>query len=241
MPRGSDDDDGDSGKARWLTTYGDAMTLLLVFFVLLLSMSTINPETFQIVISSFQGAVGVLEGGKTMTPAEMMDMGINVHELSEAETTVSQNIPQEVEKMLQVEEEDATVRKDERGIVIQITNKLLFDRGQVDLTREGREFLSSVSTLLTAPGLNERQVRVEGHTDKIPTENYQSNWQISALRATNVVEVLTREYGVDPARLSAVGFSSHRPIATNETEEGRAKNRRVEIVILREDIETNEQ
>lgn len=237
MPRDTDDDGGGDGKARWLTTYGDAMTLLLVFFVLLLSMSTINPETFQIVISSFQGAVGVLEGGKTMTPAQLMDMGINVHELSEAETTVSQNIPKEVEEMLQVEEDNATVRRDERGIVIQITSKLLFDRGQVELTTGGQEFLSSVATLLQAPGLSERQVRVEGHTDNIPTENFRSNWQISALRATNVVEVLTREYEVKPSRLSAVGFGQYRPIATNDTAEGRADNRRVEIVILRDDID----
>jgi len=240
MPRDNDDDGGD-GKARWLTTYGDAMTLLLVFFVLLLSMSTINPETFQIVISSFQGAVGVLEGGKTMTPAKMMDMGINVHELSEAETTVNQNIPKEVEEMLQVEQDNATVRRDERGIVIQITNKLLFDRGQIELTQGGQEFLGSVSNLLKAPGLNQRQVRIEGHTDNIPTENYESNWQISALRATNVVEVLTEAYDVEPSRLSAVGFGQHRPIATNDNEEGRGENRRVEVVILREDIESNEQ
>lgn len=240
MPRGDDDDGGDDGKARWLTTYGDAMTLLLVFFVLLLSMSTINPQTFQIVISSFQGAVGVLEGGKTMTPAEMMDMGINVHELSEAETTVSQNIPKEVEKILQVDEESARVRRDERGLVIQVTNKLLFAQGQVELTEEGIEFLESVATLLKAPSLNERQLRVEGHTDTVPTESYDSNWEISSLRATNVVEILTGQYEVDPSRLSAVGFGPHRPIASNENEEGRAENRRVEIVILRDDIETDD-
>lgn len=237
MPRGDDDDGGDDGQARWLTTYGDAMTLLLVFFILLLSMSTINPQTFQVVISSFQGAVGVLEGGRTLTPAELMNMGINVHELSEATTTVTENVPQEVEQMLQVSEEEAEIQRDERGIVIQITNKLLFDRGQIQLTQEGVEFLEQVALLLEADGIQSRKVRIEGHTDDIPTDNYTSNWEISSLRATNVVETLIGEYEIDPARLSAVGFSSTRPVASNDTEEGRAENRRVEIVILREDLD----
>lgn len=237
MPRGDDDDDGGDGQARWLTTYGDAMTLLLVFFVLLLSMSTINPQTFRVVISSFQGAVGVLEGGRTLTPARLMNMGINVHELSEARTTVSQSVPKEVEQMLQVSEENAKVRQEERGIVIQVTNKLLFDRGQVQLTDKGIEFLEQVAMLLKASGLQSRKVRVEGHTDNIPTESYSSNWEISVLRASNVVEVFVNQYQIDPSRLSAVGFGPTRPIASNDTEEGRQTNRRVEIVILREDIE----
>ena len=91
--------------------------------------------------------------------------------------------------------------------------------------------------LLKAGGIQARNVRVEGHTDNIPTDNYTSNWEISVLRASNVVETFVNEYQVDPARLSAVGFSSTRPVASNETEEGRAQNRRVEIVILREDLE----
>lgn len=239
MPR-DDDDDGGGGEARWLTTYGDAMTLLLVFFVLLLSMSTINPQTFQVVISSFQGAVGVLEGGKTLTPAKLMDMGINVHELSQAETTVSENIPKEVEQMLEVEDKEAQVRQDERGIVIQVTNQLLFGEGQVELTEEGRTFLGNVATLIQAPSLEDRQLRVEGHTDTIPAESYDSNWQISVLRSSNVVETFVNEYGIDPNRMSAVGFGPYRPIATNETPEGRSENRRVEIVILRDDIENQQ-
>lgn len=238
MPRGDDGGDDGGDDAKWLTTYGDAMTLLLVFFVLLLSMSTINPQTFKVVISSFQGAVGVLEGGRTLTPAKLMNMGINVHELSEAQSTVSENVPQEIEKMLQVEEEQAKVRQEERGIVIQVTNKLLFDRGQIQLTQDGVEFLEQVAMLLKAEGLQSRKVRVEGHTDNIPTENYSSNWEISVLRATNVVETFINEYNVDPARLSAVGFGSTRPVASNETEAGRQKNRRVEIVILRDDVDT---
>lgn len=234
-----DNGGGDDPGSRWLTTYGDAMTLLLVFFVLLLSMSTIDPETFHVVISSFQGAVGVFDAGRTLTPGELMDMGINVHELSEAETTVSENIPRNVKNKLHEKMSKATVREDERGLVIQITDQLLFDPGQTSLTPEGRTYLENVSEFLNSPGVRQRQVRVEGHTDSVPTEQYSSNWEISVLRAKNVVERLIN-IGVQPNRLSAVGFGATRPIASNDTPESRAKNRRVQIVILREDL-TREQ
>lgn len=234
------DDEADCSEFLWLTTYGDAMTLLLTFFVLLLSMSTINPQTFHVVISSFQGAVGVFEGGKTLTPAELMNMGINVHEMSEAETTVSENIPKEVENLLQTDAESATIRKDERGLVIQVTDRLLFEPGQVEIRQQGRTFLRRLSRLLKHPSVRERQLRVEGHTDNIEPDNFSSNWELSVLRATSVVEILQRENNVSPNRLSAVGFGSTRPIASNETEDGRSENRRVEIVILRDDIQNNE-
>lgn len=231
-----DDNGGDDAGSRWLTTYGDAMTLLLVFFVLLLSMSTINPETFHVVISSFQGAVGVFKAGKTLTPGELMDMGVNVHELSEAQTTTAQQIPEQVQKELQREMSEATIRKDERGLVIQITDKLLFPPGDVQLSPEGRQYLSNVAEFLRAPGVAERKLRVEGHTDNRSPGSYSSNWTISVLRASNVVEQLSAE-GISGSRLSAVGFGSTRPVASNGTEQGRAKNRRVEIVVLRDDVQ----
>ncbi len=227
----------DGGESRWLTTYGDAMTLLLTFFVALLSMSTIEEESFQIAISSFQGAVGIFEAGKTMAPGELMDMGINVYELSEAQTTISEDIPRQIENMMEMEQENATIRQDERGIIIQVTDQLLFDRGQVEITPGGKEFLETVSLLLKAPQFRDRQLRIEGHADNIPPTRYDSNWEISVLRATSVVEYLL-ENNISSDRLSAVGFGATRPIADNDTEEGRAKNRRVEIVILREDIQT---
>lgn len=232
--------DADCSEFLWLTTYGDAMTLLLTFFVLLLSMSTINPQTFHVVISSFQGAVGVFEAGKTLSPGELMNMGINVHEMGEAQTTVSENIPREMESLLQTKVESATIRKDERGLVIQITDRLLFEPGQTDIKEEGREFLGRLSRLLKHPTIRDRQLRVEGHTDDISPEEYSSNWRISVLRSSRVVEILQQENGISPDRLSAVGYGPTRPIASNETEEGRAKNRRVEIVILRDDIQNSD-
>jgi len=234
------EEEHDCSEFLYLTTYGDAMTLLLVFFVLLLSMSTIEPETFHVVISSFQGAVGVFEAGRTVVPEELMDAGINVHEMSEAETTVSEQIPREVENLMDSQVETATIREDERGLVIQITDRLLFEPGQVSITEEGEAFLTRLARLLKHPDLQARQLRVEGHTDNVEPAEFESNWEISVLRSSSVVEKFVREDGLSPNRLSAVGFGATRPIASNDTEEGRAQNRRVEIVILRDDIENED-
>ncbi|MGM0380897.1 MAG: OmpA/MotB family protein [bacterium] len=232
-----DDNGDDGGESRWLTTYGDAMTLLLTFFVALLSMSTIEEESFQLTISSFRGAVGFLNAGRTLAPGELMDMGINVHELSEAETTVAENIPRDIEQMAEAEAE-ASVEQDERGIVIQVTDQLLFESGQVELTPAGRTFLSRVAQFLSASRFQDRAIRIEGHTDNVPPTNYASNWEISVLRSTNVVRHFVERENLPPQRFSAVGFGQTRPIASNETEEGRAQNRRVEIVLLRDDIQS---
>ena len=233
---GDDNDSGEAGESRWLTTYGDAMTLLLTFFVALLSMSTIEEEAFQITISAFQGAVGFLDAGRTLAPGELMDMGINVHELSEAETTIAEHIPRDIEQMMEAEQ-DMQVERDERGIVIQVTDQLLFELGQVELTGEGREFLSRIALFLGAPRFRDRGVRVEGHTDNVPAAQYTSNWEVSVLRATNVVQHFVENEDLSPDRFSAVGFGETRPVASNETEAGRAENRRVEIVLLRDDIQ----
>ncbi|MFB6354930.1 MAG: flagellar motor protein MotB, partial [bacterium] len=145
--------------------------------------------------------------------------------------------PSEIESFLQTESKEMVKRKDERGIVIQITNRLLFEPGQVELSEEGQQVIERLSGILKHPGLAGRQIRVEGHTDNQSPEDYESNWQISVLRSSNVVELMINEFGMQPSRLSAVGFGSTRPISSNEMEKGRAQNRRVEIVILREDVE----
>ncbi len=234
-------DDAAKKEARWLTTYGDAMTLLLTFFVLLFTMSTIDPEIFRITISSFQGAVGVMDSGRTLTPAELLEMGVDIEELSADVETIQEEMPVELADQLDADEiEMVEVEQRERGIVIQVTDRLLFDLGEAELTPGGRDFLQRISLLLNAPDYRERQIRVEGHTDDLPTARYSSNWELSVLRAKNVVEEFEQNVGISPGRLSAVGFGETRPVASNETEEGRAQNRRVSIVLLREDLDPDD-
>ncbi len=237
----SNEDDAAKKEARWLTTYGDAMTLLLTFFVLLFTMSTLDLEVFRITISSFQGAVGVMDSGRTLTPAELLEMGVDIEELSTADEIVQEDMPVELADQLTVDEtEMIEVEQRERGLVIQVTDMLLFNLGEVRLSPEGRNFLQRISLLLNAPDYRGRQIRVEGHTDNLPTGRYSSNWELSVLRAKNVVEEFEQNVGIAPGRLSAVGFGETRPVASNETEAGRAENRRVSIVLLREDLEPDD-
>ena len=127
----------------------------------------------------------------------------------------------------------------ERGVVIHFTDRVLFDLGKAELKPEAKEVLQLVAQELKAwPN----HIRVEGHTDNLPirTAPYPSNWELSTARATEVLRYLIDVGGLAPERMSAAGYGEYRPIAPNDSEEGRAKNRRVDIVLLRSGLEVSE-
>ncbi len=121
-----------------------------------------------------------------------------------------------------------------RGVVITLTSDILFDSGKADIKPEAYPILDKVAEILKYK-IADRNVGVEGHTDNQPIKysHWKSNWELSTARAVNVVHYLIKK-GVPPQRLTAIGYGEYRPIADNSTEEGRRKNRRVEIVILPE-------
>ena len=121
---------------------------------------------------------------------------------------------------------------EERGLVVSIEDTLLFDSGSAVITPHAQAIIAKISTVL-APVPN--YIKVEGHTDNLPihTQQFPSNWELSVLRATNVVQLLISPGGISPDRLSATGYGEYRPVATNATEAGRSRNRRVDLVILR--------
>jgi chemotaxis protein MotB len=121
-------------------------------------------------------------------------------------------------------------RQDERGLVFSVASENLFGPSSADLTPESRRILEKVADELKK---TDRLVRVEGHTCNLKPRTYPSNWELSMDRAVRVVKFLVAE-GVDPERVSAVGFGPYRPVASNRTEEGRRKNRRVEIILLKQ-------
>jgi len=130
-------------------------------------------------------------------------------------------------------------RMEERGLVISLGEGGFFDSGSDELKPEGRELLDSLAEQLLASG---NQIRVEGHTDNVPikTTRFPSNWELSTARATTIVSYLVRRFGFKPDQLSAAGYGEFRPIAANDTLEGRARNRRVDIVILTASTAKNE-
>lgn len=119
-------------------------------------------------------------------------------------------------------------------LTLSMVEKILFDSGSADIKKEGKKVLDRVVEILK--NVKDRQINIEGHTDNVPisprlAQKFPTNWELSTARATNVVRYL-QEKGIDPALLSATGYAEYRPVAPNDTEEGRAKNRRIEIVLV---------
>jgi chemotaxis protein MotB len=123
------------------------------------------------------------------------------------------------------------VRMEPRGLVISLGEKGIFDSGSDEIKPEGKKLLDTLATSLVTLG---NQIRVEGHTDNVPIRNsrFPSNWELSTARATAVISRLVGSFGLPPELLSAAGYAEYRPTATNDTEEGKARNRRVDIVVL---------
>ena len=226
-----------SGAPGWMVTYGDMVTLLLTFFVMLFAFSSLNVERFRNIIAAYQGAVGLLDGGTTVTESEPLASGdspnaeLIVRNPLEADETVDV-----LRALAQLREEaelaDAfTVDVTERGIVIHFTDRVLFDLGRAELRPDAERVLRGVFDVLASWP---HHIRVEGHTDNLPIETVQfpSNWELSTARAARVVRFVVEEGKIPPERLSAAGYGEYRPIADNGTAAGRARNRRVDVVLL---------
>ncbi len=125
-------------------------------------------------------------------------------------------------------------------LTLQMVEKILFDSGSAEIKSGGKKILDRVAEILKK--VTDRQIRIEGHTDNVPigpkiAKKYPTNWELSTARATNVVRYLAEKGGIDPKLLSAAGYAQYKPIDTNDTEEGRARNRRIEIVLIPLDLE----
>jgi chemotaxis protein MotB len=123
---------------------------------------------------------------------------------------------------------------------LKVAEELFFETGKAEIKPEGRDVLRRIGLALKK--IPAKNIRVEGHTDNVPIgpslrDKYQSNWELGAARAINVVHFLQKETGIDPLRLSAVSLAQYRPVASNKTEAGRAKNRRIEIVLIDRDLD----
>jgi chemotaxis protein MotB len=226
----------------WLTTFLDMMTLLLTFFILLLSMCSLEAGKVKQVVSACRAAMGALEEG---TLSEF-SIGTPIVSKREAYAVQSFLIPgrssvKQTTRMTQLmaslaQMDDISVSLDERGLVVNLGENILFDLGKAKLKEEAFPVLEKLSLLLR---MAEGSCRVEGHTDDLPirTEEFPSNWELSIARAVAVIKYVIRDGGVDPKRLSAVGYGDSRPVVPNDTPEQRAKNRRVELVLAESRLE----
>ena len=225
------------GAPEWLTTYSDLVTLLLCFFVLLFSFSQVDSKKFKSIMSSFQGSLGVLNGGTTTIE--------EVEELSQGSNTETDELEQLKDTLEEFTESknlggQITLSIEERGLVIRFLDSVIFDSGKADIKPEAKEILDYVAEILSGDEFKDKYIKVEGHTDSDPiiySPKFATNWELSAIRATNVLRYLVEEENIDGSRISSSGYSYYRPVAHNDTKANKAKNRRVDIVVLKSSYE----
>ncbi|MBS4024770.1 MAG: flagellar motor protein MotB [Clostridia bacterium] len=235
--RGKNEENQETGG--WLLTYADMITLVLTFFILLYTMSTLDIIKFSQVVASVKGSLGVIDGGRTLDTENQNDLGQLeseiwqlLKELEDEEEAIKQAVTN-LEMLLEAEniQDAVSILVDERGINIRFLDHILFDLGSAELKSEARPLLDKIYSILIE--LN-NEIRVEGYTCDLPirTGQFPSNWELSTRRATTVVRYLEGK-GLAGEVLSAVGYGEYRPLVPNTSELNRRQNRRVDIVILR--------
>lgn len=229
------------GAPDWMVTYSDMVTLLLTFFAAMFNISEVDEIQLQQMISSLNNiGMGASEGGSTLTAGRNADLGNTIMELPSMERGRSMSTAKKKATSLftpEIRSNKVRVSSDERGLVISLASDAFFASASARINiEETRDILLRLGTLLASEEVAGRKFRIEGHTDSIPTDPngpWESNWELSTARSINVLKYLT-DIGVDERRFQVAGFSDTVPIADNASPEGRAYNRRVDIIILDE-------
>jgi chemotaxis protein MotB len=224
---------------RWLISYADFITLLFAFFVVMYAISAVNENKYRVLASSLGDAFGRSPSGDVAVPqlttqalpAEVKQRTLKQQQAIEEQahmTEVASNLLDVMAPL--VKEGKVRVTQSRRGVSIEINANVLFAPGRAELERQSLAVLSAVAQRLQREPFN---LEITGHTDTVPisTPSFPSNWELSAVRASSVVRLLA-ENGIEPARLYAIGREASQPITSNDTAEGRARNRRVELMIL---------
>lgn len=257
--RNSDPQDYRDNHDRWLVSYADFITLLFAFFVVMYAISSVNENKYRVLsgslVSAFKRNVSETKQPAEITPSSV-ETGLELDpEPIDApdptlEPTDEEPIPdeQETERLVRqqkmrgmandiiqvlaplVQDGSVSVTQSVQGIAIEINASVLFSPGHAQLAESSMQTLRAVAAVVQG---HEHEIHVEGHTDNMPihTLHFPSNWELSTARASSVVRLFI-ENGVNPYRLTALGYGENRQVASNETPEGRARNRRVTIMIM---------
>lgn len=216
----------------WVVTYGDMMSLLLTFFVLLISFSSISEKEFTQAIVSLRGALGVLEKNTGMLQFMSAPRKSRREALEEMK-----RLARELERRMQImgmeKDIDVSLNLEQGGIEINLPSRVLFDTASADLRPEALEVLNDVAAVLK--DIPEAFVQVRGHTDSRPLKSvsarFSDNWDLSYHRAKSVMNYLRDVAGMTTNQFEAIACGPSQPIATNATEEGMQANRRVQLFV----------
>lgn len=212
----------------WMDTYSDTITLLLTFFILLYSFAETDNEKFMKVAAAFQGEIV----GQSITAEQKEKLeGLPIPKLEKK--NAYENLVDKVNGLLKENNLDdiVKIREEETGVVLQLSENILFDPAKAELKSNSKKILDVISQIIPQV---DNEIMVQGHTDNIPikTYKYESNWELSTARSTEVLKYFIHEKGFNPQRFSATGYGEYRPLVENSTEENRATNRRVDILIV---------
>ena len=212
----------------WETVYAGFILILLCFFVMLCTFSTMEEAKVTRFVQSFVNTLSIMQGGvkkdkgKVVIPpsADMVSIESDLGRILQKLKTYARDLGIE---------NDISFESTEKGMVMRLSDHIIFDPGKAELSEAGNAFLKKVASLFKDSSHN---ISIEGHTDNIPiqTKQFPSNWELSASRAVNVLRYFSGKENYPIERLSAVGFGEFQPISANDTPEHRALNRRVEII-----------
>ncbi|HEY3326829.1 MAG TPA: flagellar motor protein MotD [Novimethylophilus sp.] len=240
---------------RWLVSYADFITLLFAFFVVMYAISSINEGKYKVlsdsIVEAFKSAPtsekviyvqapmpqGTVEHGKPIPQIVPMQMDAASRIVEVEKEKRRENMKSVATDILKVMEPlvkggQVKVTESNRGISIEINASLLFEIAKADLNKDSISVLTAVAKVLA---IDTHQIQVEGHTDNLPINSpvFPSNWELSTARASSVIRLFA-ESGVGGDRMVAIGYADNRPVEDNSTPEGRARNRRVTVMILAE-------
>jgi len=235
-----DEEEAEEGAPAWMATFADMSTLLLTFFILLLSFANMDAQKFREMLGSVKDAFGVQKermGQYVAQSSDMLEFALEQMDeegAKEAERAADQPKPsmEQILSIVQALFEDvggvADIFMDEEGVTLRVDGTLLYTSGSAELKPEAFPVLDTIAALLKKYTFD---LYILGHTDSVPIETpiFPSNWELSSARSTAALKYLLGR-GASAERLVAIGFADSRPIESNDSPEGRAKNRRVEFM-----------
>lgn len=231
---------------RWLLTYSDLITLLMIFFVVMYAMSNVDAQKYQVLSQSLEGALNPIGLGGAGSGGTASGGGIDVSQaLADGKSDkIDPELiaaAEEITKLIREKnlQDRVSVSIQERGVVVGLMNTVLFDPGSARIKPDAVPTLVAIGQI--ANGVH-NYIRVEGNTDDVPQSSpkFPSNWELSVIRATEVLKLLINQSNVAPDKISAVGYGEYRPSVPNTSAENRSKNRKVDIVILSDQLDKSE-
>lgn len=240
-----DEMDSEEGGRGWIVTFADMMTLILVFFVLLYTISELEQEAYKAKIATINIVDGegnqmsvidyATKQGRNPQPVRLIEDLLGMNPSPKVVQPPKPAVAEELEGMIDNSDLSESIDLAVEGdvVFVSIDGRFVFDSGKASLTEDAFIIFSKLTHLFNKHA--DYTIAIRGHTDDqdIETEAFPSNWELSAVRATSVLRYFIRQ-GIDPERMTATGYADFIPVAPNDTEENRARNRRVEFVLEKE-------